>query len=158
MERGDGNRTRTISLGIRPIRASDRPDLGTQRTAGTAVDRTTPGLMARQWPVARPPRYWLEAGRPRNLRWSAFDVGQQIPHAFGRGRGHGLVATSIGGREAVLAGRSSRADTRVSHSCGINRPLAATTLFRTPGMTTAWPLSSARSPALMTGSGSPSRR
>src|SRR5215468_3622445 len=55
----------------------------------TAIDRMTPGLMARQWPVARPPGYWLEAGRPRSLRWLAFDVGQQIPHAFARGRGHG---------------------------------------------------------------------
>src|SRR5262249_22727636 len=71
----------------------------------TARDRMNPGLMARQWPVARPPGYWPEAGRPRSLRWLAFDVGQQIPHAFGRGRGHGLVATSIGGLEAVLAGR-----------------------------------------------------
>jgi len=30
---GDGNRTRTISLGIRPIGASDRPDLGIRCTA-----------------------------------------------------------------------------------------------------------------------------
>jgi hypothetical protein len=30
---GDENRTRTISLGIRPIGASDRPDLGTRCTA-----------------------------------------------------------------------------------------------------------------------------
>jgi hypothetical protein len=29
---GDGNRTRTISLGIRPIRAPDRSDLGTRCT------------------------------------------------------------------------------------------------------------------------------
>ena len=31
---GDENRTRTISLGIRPIRISDRPGLGIRRTAG----------------------------------------------------------------------------------------------------------------------------
>ena len=30
---GEGNRTPTISLGIRPIRPSDRADLGTRRTA-----------------------------------------------------------------------------------------------------------------------------
>jgi hypothetical protein len=30
---GDGNRTRTISLGIRQIQASDHHDLGIQRTA-----------------------------------------------------------------------------------------------------------------------------
>jgi hypothetical protein len=30
---GDGNRTRTISLGIRPIQALDRPDLGSRHTA-----------------------------------------------------------------------------------------------------------------------------
>jgi len=30
---GDGNRTRTVSLGIRQIRSSDRPDLGTRCTA-----------------------------------------------------------------------------------------------------------------------------
>ena len=67
------------------------------------------------------------------------------------------LRTSIGGRGAVLTGRSSRAETRVSHSRGMNRPLAAISLFRTPGMTTARPLSRARSPASMTGSGSASR-
>jgi hypothetical protein len=29
---GEGNRTPTVTLGIRPIGASDRPDLGTRRT------------------------------------------------------------------------------------------------------------------------------
>jgi len=33
MGAGDGNRTRTVSLGICPIRGSDRPDLGTRCTA-----------------------------------------------------------------------------------------------------------------------------
>src|SRR5262245_2832926 len=33
MRAGDGNRTRTISLGIRPIVAPDRPDLGIRCTA-----------------------------------------------------------------------------------------------------------------------------
>jgi len=36
---GDENRTRTISLGIRPIGASDRPDLGNRCTA---IDRHAP--------------------------------------------------------------------------------------------------------------------
>ena len=67
------------------------------------------------------------------------------------------LRTSIGAREAAPAGRSSRAETRASHSRGMNRPLAAISLFRQPGMTTARPLSSPRSPASMTGSGSASR-
>jgi len=40
MRAGDGNRTRSVSLGIRPIGPPDRPDLGNRRTASD-----------RQWPV-----------------------------------------------------------------------------------------------------------
>jgi hypothetical protein len=36
---GDGNRTRTISLGICPIRGSDRPELGSRCTVS---DRDRP--------------------------------------------------------------------------------------------------------------------
>jgi hypothetical protein len=62
---GDGNRTRTISLGIRPIGASDRHDLGSR---GTGSDRDEPcdtGLMARQWPGGL--AYWpslVSSSRP----------------------------------------------------------------------------------------------
>ena len=91
-------------------------------------------------------------GRP------AFDIRQQIPHAFGRGAYEHSLRTSMGGCVAALAGRSRRADTLVSHSCGRKRPLKAIILLRTPGITTARPLSSARRPASMAGSGSASLR
>ena len=42
---GDGNRTRTISLGIRPIGASDRPDMGNRSTgAGVALPEALSSL------------------------------------------------------------------------------------------------------------------
>ena len=41
---GDGNRTRTISLGIRPIGCSDRPDLGIRHTASDRGGRCDTGV------------------------------------------------------------------------------------------------------------------
>jgi hypothetical protein len=49
---GDGNRTRTISLGIRPIGVSDLPDLGIRCTASDRHEPCDTRVMARQWPVA----------------------------------------------------------------------------------------------------------
>jgi hypothetical protein len=50
---GDENRTRTISLGIRPIHALDRPDLGNRHTAS---DRHGPwGTGVNGPPMARGP-------------------------------------------------------------------------------------------------------
>ena len=49
---GDGNRTRTTSLGIRQVGGSDRPDLGIRCTVSDRHRPLTPGLMARQWSMA----------------------------------------------------------------------------------------------------------
>src|SRR5262249_56548323 len=47
---GERNRIPTISLGIRQIRAADRPELGIRCTASDRESPSDTGLMARQWP------------------------------------------------------------------------------------------------------------
>ena len=50
---GDGDRTRTISLGIRPIGASDRTDPGSRRTGSTVIDPCDTRANGRQGPKGR---------------------------------------------------------------------------------------------------------
>jgi len=61
---GDGNRTRTISLGIRPIGASDRRELGSRYTASDRHEpcdtRVNGPLMARA-PIALGRLAWSHA-------------------------------------------------------------------------------------------------
>src|SRR5215510_8187885 len=75
---GDGNRTRTISLGIRQIRVPDRPELGSRCTASDRHRPCDTGVngppMARRltsgcgWPTAEgwrtPPPTWARPDRP----------------------------------------------------------------------------------------------
>ena len=136
------------------------------RSAATTVLRSSTGCAFHRKDAGRaaPVDAALPVDSTRTHRQARYHDGQRstsVNRSHTRSAEAGItisLRTSIGGREAVLTGRSSRAETRVSHSRGMNRPLAAITLFRTPGMTTARPLSSARSPASMTGSGSASRR
>ena len=44
---GDGNRTRTVSLGIRQIRPSDRLSWASDAPLVTVINPVAPGLMAR---------------------------------------------------------------------------------------------------------------
>jgi len=81
MRAGDGNRTRTVSLGIRPIGPPDQPDLGNRRTAsdrhwphdtaanGPSMARDLTGTGAQ--PMRRAPRCTTSSGgrEERNPAW-----------------------------------------------------------------------------------------
>lgn len=59
-----------VSLGIWPIEASGRRELGVDAPVVTVMDPVVPGLMARQWPVA-----WCNGfGRDSRLPVSYLDA------------------------------------------------------------------------------------